>query len=282
MKKLELGVLGITILFDENKQTPAQITSNVEVSPLTAFNASWKAIESMVLSHFNAGIDVTLPSYLEGIESSFKAIARYEQDTEILSTQIKDWRISEDPLDEIPNEYFCNYTLKVSKASNALYFSVYNAEYDKHPQDLTPFGLHGVVEIRNGLPAMSLSVSEYENDLHVITNTSTAIAVVKDVNSTYHQWQPVEFYQNHYGLVFETDGKSHLAEARAVIAADIFANYDFKDLKVETSNGWESDVDCLSKKVFIAGSDELPSSLINFVVRFQKDTAYAVKAGIEE
>ena len=43
------------------------------------FNASIDALESLILAHACAGIDVASPAYLEGIETALDAIAkRYE------------------------------------------------------------------------------------------------------------------------------------------------------------------------------------------------------------
>lgn len=66
---IELRCFGITI---QNNG----ITSDLhEKGASDEYDAAMDAIESIVLAHHCAGIDVTTPAYLEGIETAVEAIA---------------------------------------------------------------------------------------------------------------------------------------------------------------------------------------------------------------
>jgi len=84
MIKLELLVFGIVITFHPDDTHNATIVSDMhepieeqEGEESIGFEAGVNAIESMVLAHFCAGIDVTLPEYLEGIETAYNALGNY-------------------------------------------------------------------------------------------------------------------------------------------------------------------------------------------------------------
>jgi len=74
MEILALNVFGIEITHNGENAENASITSTMKEEGGGSFNAAADAIESMVLAHFCAGIDVTEPAYLEGIETAFLAI----------------------------------------------------------------------------------------------------------------------------------------------------------------------------------------------------------------
>ncbi|MGR5448529.1 hypothetical protein ACP3V3_01850 [Vibrio sp. PNB22_3_1] len=78
MKTLELGVYGITITYySEQDKGGCAITTDLK-EPDTLdndeFNAAVDGIESMILAHFAAGVDITCTAYLEGIETTYNAI----------------------------------------------------------------------------------------------------------------------------------------------------------------------------------------------------------------
>ena len=78
MSELNLDVYGITLSWNGNDTRGASITSSLheeDVPENALYNAAVDGIESMVLAHFCAGVDVTDPAYLEGIETACQAIA---------------------------------------------------------------------------------------------------------------------------------------------------------------------------------------------------------------
>ncbi len=78
MKKLELNIYGIVISYDPQDKGSCAITSKMKELPETEenaeFNAAVDGIESMMLGHFSAGVELTAPAYLTGIETAYNAI----------------------------------------------------------------------------------------------------------------------------------------------------------------------------------------------------------------
>jgi len=82
MKKSKIiatGVMGITvhgcILGWRNPFMKAKITSDLhEPGESSSRKAEWDAVESMVLGHAVAGIDITTPAYTEGLERTIQGI----------------------------------------------------------------------------------------------------------------------------------------------------------------------------------------------------------------
>lgn len=76
METIDLFVCGIRITWDGNDRDGASITSDLKESDTpenAAFNAAMDSIESMVLGHFCAGVDVDAYAYLVGIETAVQA-----------------------------------------------------------------------------------------------------------------------------------------------------------------------------------------------------------------
>ena len=79
-KTLELGCFGLVITYSANEGS-AVIESDMleegcnEEGCNEEYKAAVYAIESIVLAHFQAGVDVTTPAYIEGIETAYLAIA---------------------------------------------------------------------------------------------------------------------------------------------------------------------------------------------------------------
>jgi hypothetical protein len=80
IKVIELGVHGIVVHIgtDDSDRQGGQIRSEMHVggAPEDAeYNAAIDGIESMILAHACAGIDITTAAYKEGIETSVDACA---------------------------------------------------------------------------------------------------------------------------------------------------------------------------------------------------------------
>ena len=78
MSTLEIPCYGITIKYDNENKAGAVLTSQMK-EPETAenafFNAAIDGIESMILAHFCAGVDVLERGYIKGIETAIESIA---------------------------------------------------------------------------------------------------------------------------------------------------------------------------------------------------------------
>lgn len=71
-----LGIYGIEIL-SQSDGHGCVITSDMkELDCLEndAFNAAVDGLESIILGHFSAGVDVTTSEYLEGVKTAYRAL----------------------------------------------------------------------------------------------------------------------------------------------------------------------------------------------------------------
>jgi len=80
MREILLPCYEIVIRLSE--QSPSgTISSNLRTSPSATsnarFDAAVSAIESLILAHACAGVDVESPAYLEGIETAMEAVANH-------------------------------------------------------------------------------------------------------------------------------------------------------------------------------------------------------------
>lgn len=80
MRVIELPCFTITLILSETNPTGGSITSDLCSGPRNENLpevAAYNAIESLILAHACAGIDVTTPAYIEGIETAVDAIGVY-------------------------------------------------------------------------------------------------------------------------------------------------------------------------------------------------------------
>ena len=71
-KTIRLPVCGIVVTLGENG---GSIVSDLHEKDDDAWNAVVDGIEALILGHACAGIDITTPAYLEGIESALDGAA---------------------------------------------------------------------------------------------------------------------------------------------------------------------------------------------------------------
>lgn len=83
MRTLSLGLHGIQISWSGSFNEGAQISSDLKGDSgcvCEGFNTAVDAIESMILGHFMAGVDVTAPAYRNGISVALEALANRADD----------------------------------------------------------------------------------------------------------------------------------------------------------------------------------------------------------
>lgn len=142
-----------------------------------------------------------------------------ENTTTLLNTQIRDWRLSDGhDEDEVPENAKGTYRLTIEKTgpANQIFFSI-------HDEVLTtkgyPLGLHGFIEIRDGVPAISLGISPDDNIIHIMSNNTSELAVIKEFEGDKPTWGEVSFSEHgHNGLVFDVDYSDTVFENRIEIA----------------------------------------------------------------
>ena len=83
-RTIRLPCFGITVTLvrENDASTPGSgsITSDLCATGTTAkrqFNAAIGGLESLILAHACAGVDVQSPAYIEGIETAVEAVANH-------------------------------------------------------------------------------------------------------------------------------------------------------------------------------------------------------------
>jgi hypothetical protein len=83
-RTIRLPCYGITVTLvrenDEDKPGSGSITSDLHAAGTASnrqFNAAIDGLESLILAHACAGVDVESPAYVEGVETAVEAIANH-------------------------------------------------------------------------------------------------------------------------------------------------------------------------------------------------------------
>ena len=83
-RTIRLPCYGITVTLvrenDEDKPGSGSITSDLRAAGAASdrqFNAAIDGLESLILAHACAGVDVESPAYIEGVETAVEAIANH-------------------------------------------------------------------------------------------------------------------------------------------------------------------------------------------------------------
>ena len=76
MKKFTLNVYGIKVVLTEDGKG-GSICSDLKEPNAKEYNIAMDAIESLILSHAIAGIDIASPAYIEGLETTVQACANH-------------------------------------------------------------------------------------------------------------------------------------------------------------------------------------------------------------
>ncbi|MDI5832574.1 hypothetical protein OCF84_21360 (plasmid) [Shewanella xiamenensis] len=88
MLTLNTNCYGITITYDSSDKERASISSEMKAQDTSVnktFNVAVDALESIILAHFCAGLDVSSPAYLQGIEEAYQALCNHiDEDDELL------------------------------------------------------------------------------------------------------------------------------------------------------------------------------------------------------
>lgn len=200
----------------------------------------------------------------------------------VLDTVIKDWRLSDpDSINTVPEKDKCEYTLRIEKdlPAQKLWISIYNHAFDKLAIPFPKTGLHCSIEIRDGVPALSVGVSPDENVIHVLSNTSNELAVIPESNSTKPSWLPVDFTANrHLGFCFPVDDYEVLTEARSDLANENFGRFDFGQKIITDESEWESNDDIWEKSFTYEVENCDIKGKGQFVIEFSPNGTHIVKA----
>lgn len=151
--------------------------------------------------------------------------------TTLMDAQIVDQYAAkgdDSPLEDIQK---AKYNILIGKANdgNQVYLSIVDENIINNP-NAHLLGLHAIIEIRNGLPAISLGNSRDENVIHVLSDTSKTIAVAQEISSDKPMWRTLdEIDGNSYGLAFSTLLDDEINENRMHIVDASLKNIKFPD-----------------------------------------------------
>ncbi|PSU89792.1 hypothetical protein C9J27_24225 [Photobacterium kishitanii] len=137
---------------------------------------------------------------------------------------IRDWNFNHGDADGVPVSDQGIYKLEINTDTSVGFsFSVVNKDYEGLACD--QFGLFGYVEIRSGVPTISLGSTEGDNDIHIMSDNMGRISVISDVADEGWKptWKPTEFSSaNFVGLHYEAmaDVDSEVIEIRQLKTAN--------------------------------------------------------------
>lgn len=164
----------------------------------------------------------------------------------IADFEIQDWHLIEVGEDWTgPKEHRDKYrfVIEQSPRTHHVYFKVYPTSLDQLSNEVSLNGLSGVIEIRNGKPAISLGINEDDLPVHVESDIYQGLYVHKDssAKSSYKPYFSFDHGTCFESTYFECDDGSWLMEARSDIANKLFDSYNFGDLIVIDTGGWNID-----------------------------------------
>jgi hypothetical protein len=188
----------------------------------------------------------------ETVEAFYKIKAHYQSDSEgvnltsnmLADFQIKDWHlteIGENWTGPKAHRDTYRFVIEQSPTTQQIYFKVYSVSIDHINPEVTQNGLAGVIEIRNGKPALSMGIHEGELPIHVESDINKGLFLHTDnhrnpVRSTYASYDHGLSFE---ALYFQCDDGSWLLEARSEMANAVFESYVFRELIVCETDGWE-------------------------------------------
>jgi hypothetical protein len=244
-------VLNGNIIYTTDPVCDASIAAAAEVA------SNLQATLHTPLSHIEVtpSNDWQWANVIQTLKAEKKLLSPTISDTTVvLDTVIKDWRLNDaEEAPYVPVQDRCEYALRIEKdiKSEKLWVALYNKAFDEHGTSLYKAGLHCAIEITNGLPTLSVGVGPDEHVMHILSNTSNALAVVPDQDDPMPTWVPIEFIEaKHLGYRFSVDDHETLMEARSELANACFAHFDFGERIVVDDSGWEIDDAVWQKSVF--------------------------------
>lgn len=161
--------------------------------------------------------------------------AETEDTNLVIDTEWSDWRVAQG--EEVDTCDSNKYQVKIEhhEAQNQVWFSIVQsnvAELANDDPELVPTGLCGLIEIREGVPAISLGFDENQNAIHVVSNTHNELEVTPDhADVTASYGKSVRF----------TQLSSVIAMNRQAVAHSAFDKYDFGNLTVTDTQGWSNE-----------------------------------------
>jgi len=198
-------------------------------------------------------------------------------------TELRDWRFADGYTeDDLPANERDTYILKVKQAEpeTGVYFTLYSKQLEELNTTETLNGFSGLIEIRNGKPAISLGLNDNEHILHVMSDISHSLQVIPDSDTSNRPIHGSVTYNNMTveGSVYPDGNTAWLENARLSIAENIFANRKFiNNLHVEDDSRWKHEGGYWNKIVFFENPDSSMPSIMGFLeVIFAPESAFVL------
>lgn len=195
----------------------------------------------------------------------------------LADVNMQDWKVTQScEANSVPAEHRDTYrcVVEISIPDNQIYFKVYPASLDQISTELTQNGISGLIEIRNGKPAISIGLHESELPIHIESDVMQGIYIHSD-SGTSPNIKPLysESHQHYFNCQFyKCCNPDWLDMTRRELAELHYAAHDFGENIPIDDSGWETMGDDMSRIVFFenpAGGDSLKG---RFLIRFHNDS----------
>ena len=196
---------------------------------------------------------------------------------------IKDWHtIDESDARECPVVHQTPYRMIITQSpqDNRVLFKVFPEVIDKLIDEEDKQGLYGCIEIHEGLPGISLGLSEESSCLHVETDIHSGFFVHTDgdIEPRHDSWKSTNYTDDFNGLYFKFSNGAWLDNTRRKVAENAFDSHDFSSIgTIEAHNGWEVFDGEFKKTVFyedFSGGDSIKGT---FSLEFAKGSIYPIE-----
>jgi hypothetical protein len=175
------------------------------------------------------------------------------------------------------------YRIKVegNQYTGQVFFTLYEKTIDKLGKQAYENGLNGILEVRNGCPALSLGISPDQNILHVISNACDQLAIVSETESP--EWASLSFTgSSKEALVYKIDDDGLFSGLRSDIANEVFNDFNIEEacgegLVVGDSSIWDIEDGRFVKSLHLVDSGE-GEAVGYFKVDFSKDSTHILSA----
>lgn len=227
-------------------------------SILAAFAAVAKArpestLVSAVAGHLSEGKNIVFPgecvvdalTILEDPMSFCDDTTRLPHRSPVIADfSMVDWKIADGEAPEsLGLDKADSYRMVISQDVNLnrVFFNVYSEVFDDIRLSEPLNGLSGVIEIRNGKPAISLGLEECNLPIHIDSDVVSGLSIHTDSHVDVSER---DFYSASHNIYFEANyyeiaETSWITAARAEIANSMFEGLSITDGDVVDSYSWE-------------------------------------------
>lgn len=199
----------------------------------------------------------------------------------IADFNMRDWRlVAGDSLNGISIDQTDIYRVLIEQDVNLnrVFFKVYSTTFDDVRLTEPLNGLSGVIEVRNGKPAISLGLEENNLPLHIESDIISGLYVHSDNNidvsnreffSTSHR---IPFESTHYELA----ESSWIMAARSEIANSLFESAELSEGNLIDTGSWFCDDTDWALSFYVEGDSDGESKRYEYRVKFANESTIVI------